>query len=91
MVGFYAKVVYEANRQPEWLNSVVVGMCVGLGACFGSVMGIASVFIYRDRIDSLDKKLKALFSLLLAVPVFFLGLFVIWRALMNLIELFPPH
>jgi uncharacterized membrane protein (DUF485 family) len=85
--GCSAKLIYEVNNEPIWLNSVVVGIFIGLGICFASLMVITSVFIYKSRIDSFDKKARAILSLLITIPLFFVGLFVIWRALVNISEL----
>jgi len=85
--GCTTKLIYEFRNEPDWLNSVVVAMFVGLGACFGSLMGVTSIIIYKSKIDSFDKKIKAIVSLLIAVPVFFVGLFVLWVALENFLRL----
>lgn len=85
--GCTAKLIYEMRHEPNWLNTVVVAMFIGLGACSGSLMGVTSIVIHRSKIDSFDQKIKAMVSLLIAIPVFFVGLFVLWRALGNLLEL----
>lgn len=88
MGGCTAKYIYEANGyQPEWLNSVVVGLFMGLGFCSGSLMGITSIAIYHLRIDTFDKKIRAAFSLLIAILVFFFGIIVLWKVLGYFLEL----
>ena len=84
--GCAAKFVYEVYNAPNWLNSVVVGLFVGLGICFASLMVVTSIFIHKSSINSLDKKIKAMLSLLISIPLFLVGLFVLWRVLENLLK-----
>jgi hypothetical protein len=82
--GFIAKVIYEINQEPDWLNSVVVGMFMGLGLCSMSVATMTSNFIIPWNTKPAEKKGKAIFSLVVCVPIFLLGLFVLQKVSMNL-------
>lgn len=85
--GGAAKLAYEFFRAPEWLNSVVVGTFVGLGICFASLMAISSVIIYKSSIRTFSQIIRAILSMLIGIPLFLIGLFVLWKALLNLGQL----
>lgn len=80
--GCTTKITYDFFNGPEWLNSVVVGIFVGLGACFGSLMAItASMEKWNSKSDF--AKPKALLALILCIPMLLLGLLALWETLLN--------
>lgn len=87
MGGCTAKLLYEINNEPGWLNSIVVGAFVGLGVCCASLAVISSVYIRSQKINTLDKKIWAALSILIGIPMFFIGLFVLFRVLQNILDL----
>ena len=88
MGGCSAKLLYEINSNPVWLNSVVVAMFQGLFFCSGGLMGLlASRKLYKQP-NSLDSKVRAgLLFLFFCIPPMFLGLFILRIAIRNLINL----
>src|SRR5689334_22435636 len=82
--GCTAKFIYQSNNnEPVWLNSIVVGIFVGSGFCFMSLMAISVSFLYGWKTD----KARAIWSLIVGIPVFFIGLFILWKVLLNLLAL----
>jgi len=85
--GFIAKAIYQVNNEPDWLNSVVVGLFLGLGLCSMSVATMTSNFIVPWNTKPVEKKGKAIFSLVVGIPILLIGLFVLQKVLMNLLAL----
>jgi hypothetical protein len=83
--GSAAKLIYQLNNdKPEWLNSIVVGFFLGVGFFFMSGGGIISSALYGWRTD----KVRAIWSLIVGIPIFLLGLFTLWKVLLDLFALF---
>ena len=85
--GCTAKLAYEFYNGPVWLNSVIVALFVGLGACFGSLMVITSS-MERWKSNSNDDRPIAVLGFILWTPMFLLGLLALWKALQNFFSLF---
>ena len=82
--GCVAKLAYEYGNVPGWVNSVIVGVFVGLGLCFMSLTVITgNILLGWDR-SSIYKRLRVIAYLVVFIPVFFIGLLSLWKALENL-------
>jgi hypothetical protein len=79
--GCTAKLIYQLNNEePVWLNSIVVATFLGLGFCSMSFGGVVSSFFYGWKTD----KARAIWSLIVGIPFFLIGLFILWKVLLNL-------
>jgi hypothetical protein len=85
--GCSAKLLYEANNNPVWMNTVVVAMFQGFFFCSGGLMGlIASKKLFQ--MNSLESRIRAsLIFLFFCIPPMFIGLFILNIAVRNLISL----
>jgi len=86
--GCTAKLIYETYNAPACLNSVVVGAFVGLGVCFMSLTAITSSIVHGMKTDSFGKKARAILSMIIGIPILFIGLFILWKVAVNLLEMF---
>ena len=86
--GCSAKLSYEFFNAPAWMNSVIVGLFVGLACIFMSLAAIASSFNFDWHGSKSENKIKAIYSLVLGTVIFLAGLFVFWRVFLNFQSLF---
>lgn len=86
--GCSAKLLYQINNGPTWLNSVVVA---AFGGAFFCSWGLAGALASKKRwagTNRFDYKVGAvLLFLFYSMLPLFLGLFILWVAIRNFIEL----
>jgi len=90
MGGCSAKLIYQVNgNQPDWLNSVVVAMSIGVFFCSVGFIGLLASRKTIMQSKSLASIIKAslLFLFYFVVPMA-LGLLVLRNSMQNFINLF---
>jgi len=81
--GCTAKQIYQLNNdEPIWLNSIAVPTFSGLFLCFLCFGGILSSVVLGWKTD----KVKAIYALIVCIPIFFIGMFIIWTAFLKLLS-----
>lgn len=87
--GCSAKLIYQINNnEPIWLNSVVVAIFLGLFFCSWGLFGVLTSIKLWARTNRFIYKIGAvLLFLFYSVLPLFSGLYVLWIAIGNLINL----
>ena len=82
--GCTAKAAYIFFNAPEWSNSVIGGLFVGLTCFFMSFAMVTSSSNFDWRVTTAQNKAKAIYSLIIGTVIFGVGLFVFWQVFLNL-------
>jgi len=85
--GCTARSLHTIYGYPNWLDGLV-GVFIGLVCCSLSLMVITNVFAQSWYPEANRKKIKVLVALGYCIPIFLLGIFVLWRALIQLVSEF---
>jgi hypothetical protein len=88
--GCTAKFIYSFYNGPIWLNTIIVGIFVGLGLCFMSLTVVIANIPYVWENHSLYKKARVLLWFLLSIAFFLAGIVSLWEAMMNLYAIILP-